>query len=396
MNVKRHLPYCAQKVSTLPAVAVTERGGIAFTISHGDRMHKPQDKSADTEIKSGRGTKAVRFPIDAAPPMDDDDGFTMVDETFGVREPSDCSDQEEEEGESSPRFQKKTLVPAEPVQLGGESSSTAPVASSPQIPLATSSDDDSCVMLKAVPGMESADRQESASKPARGGVLAMLRRGINPESADYGDKPSTLRYTASSASTPAWGRCHEDSPAASATATAAVVVEDIPSEIRPGGPLGPSAPTKKNKEINAIIPAAKNIASTSIICVPTTPSPAAATAGAAAAVASPSRGSKPTTTAATLNRGPAASGASAHKAMLVTAGAADPPEEDHARTKALTVRLVPGDCAFRTVVPRTGAESLATVAHVKREIERKLGLRQLVHLSFVVVSSVFFLLNVDA
>lgn len=327
--------------------------------------------------------------------MDDDDGFTMVDETFGVREPSDCSDQEEEEEEKNPpRFQNATLVPGGPVELGGESSSTAPVASSPHVSLATSLDDDSRVVLTALSGTESVDTQEVASKTASRGVLAMLRRGINPESAEAkagqviitSDKPSTLGGTASSASTP--GR---KIPAATAPTTAAVVVEDTPSEIGPGGPPGPSASTKKdNKEMNAIViparlvPAAKPNESSSIICVATT-TPSAA----AAAATSPSRRSEPTANAAMPSSGAAAPNAHAliRKAVSV-ALAADPTEEEKpATTKALTVRLVPGDCAFRTAVPRTGPGSLNTVAHVKREIERKLGLRQLVHLSFVVVSS---------
>lgn len=332
--------------------------------------------------------------VDTAPTMEEDDGFTMVDETFGVREPSECSDQEEEKEENPPRFQNKTLVPAEPVQLGGESSSAAPVACSPQIPLATGSDDDNRVMLTALSGMESADTQGCASKTATRGVLAMLRRGINPESAEAGqvimtsDKPSTLRDTAaaSSASTP--GR---KIPGATAPATPAVVVEDPPSEIGPAGPpAGPSASTKKDsKEINTIIiiPAARNTnneASTA---------PAAATPP---TVAFPSRWSEPTTTAAATT--PSSSGAAApnaraliRKTAVFVAHAADPAkkgeEEPATTTKALTVRLVPGDCAFRTVVPRTGAGSLNTAGHVKREIERKLGLRQLVHLSFVVVSN---------
>lgn len=331
--------------------------------------------------------------VDTAPTMEEDDGFTMVDETFGVREPSECSDQEEEKEENPPRFQNKTLVPAEPVQLGGESSSAAPVASSPQIPLATGSDDDNRVMLTALSGMESADTQGGASKTATRGVLAMLRRGINPESAEAGqvivtsDKPSTLRDTAaaSSASTP--GR---KIPGATAPTTPAVVVEDPPSEIGPGGPpAGPSASMKKDsKEINTIIiiPAARNTNNEA-----STP-PAAA---AAPTVAFPSRWSEPTTTTAAT--APSSSGAAApnaraliRKAAVFVAHAADPAKKEEelaTTTKALTVRLVPGDCAFRTVVPRTGAGSLNTAGHVKREIERKLGLRQLVHLSFVVVSS---------
>ena len=386
-GVSDKMPNARPKVSTLPAVAITERGCNTISTALGIQSAPPGRYPARQKNK--------RSAVDTAPTMDDDDGFTMVDETFGVREPSDCSDQEEEE-ENPPRFQKVTLVPGGPVQLGEESSSTAPVASSPHVPLATSSDDDSHVLLTALSGMESADTQGGASKTASRGVLAMLRRGINPESADAGqviitsDKPSMLRETASSASTPGL-----KIPAAAAPTTAAVVVQDTPSEIGPGGPPGPSASTKKDsKEMNAIVipaslvPAAKPNKASSINCVATT-----TPSGAAAAVTSPSRRSEPTASAATPSSGAAAPNAQAliRKAVFV-ALAADPAaaaeeEEKPATTKTLTVRLVPGDCAFRAAVPRTGPGSLNTVAHVKREIERKLGLRQLVHLSFVVVSA---------
>lgn len=342
-------------------------------------------------MKSSRETKAVCSALDTATPeMDDDDGFTMVDETFGVREPSECSDQEEEEQEKnppSPRLQKKL----EPVQLGQDCSFTAPMASTSLAPLPTGSDKDkSRIMLTALSGIGSVDRRGgiASKRTSRGsGVLAMLRRGINADDGRVGvtpssdKKPSTwLRDLASTptSTSPDRERCHQDIPGLGAI------------------PPGPSAlltsrsakTSTKNADSTTekvhTISAAKIVEASTSIFVP--PPPASAATAAMTATSPPRPSAAPPTT---LNSGagapPSASSGKAIGCDAANINTANPAKQQHAMTKALTIRLVPGDCAFCAVVPRTGRGSIATVTDIKSEIERKLGLRTLVDLSFVVV-----------
>lgn len=306
--------------------------------------------------------------------MNDDDGFTMVDETFGVREASDCSEAEEE---NSLHLQK-TLP--KPVQRASKPVATPAAQNTPaaQLPRTSSSDNHSSARPTVTTGITRDERQQEATM---GGNGMVSRHSTDPQISDVSDKLNNTNVfgadqtpsvpaAAACAHTSGWQRFHQKARAAVGFLPAEKTPEDVLFE--------PSASreVRSNEELNCN-------QHTNDMTTKTVTSSSCVTARNGPAV-------KPLQKSETgvLSVIPASPGALIQEAIVASGvhpNRAQTAKQDVFPMKTLAVRLLPGDCAFSAVVSRDGAGSVASVQDLERELQQKLRLRQPISLTSVQV-----------
>lgn len=316
----------------------------------------------------------------------------MVDETFGVREPSDCSDSE---GENSPHFTKETL--SAPVQLenGRPTATTRAVGTSPsQVPLTSSSDIAQAGPMMST-GITRGDGQGSSTKVTHSsGVLVTSRHNVDAEAGNNNvpvacwetgptaaEKPGPVQDAAIRARTAGWDRLSQEDPADASAGPSESLREGLfdnsgSKHVRSAGSKGMNnVNSTKTAGNSSMHHRCTGSAQTTMDASP-----------AAVLAASPPLGSEPNQPPQV---GPTISDASAGE-MVAQNGASQKRDEAtlvvQPSTKSLVLRLVPGDCAFATVVPCSGEGSITSVGDLEKELQRKFRLRQPMRLAVVEVS----------
>lgn len=297
--------------------------------------------------------------------MDDEYGFTMVDETFGVREASDASESDEVQS-----IRTADSTPASPVQHALRSDSRNILdeysceweeTAVPDALLLTPSCDQR-VSLRAY-------RKRNGEKPRLSGI---------PASKNLAPPSRHLNYHKSSKQVAAVLAFDDHEAGLSSGANTNVVADKhLPEGIHSTWALPPRA-SPFSLMLPGDIPRQQGGETTD------TPPPEVSMRGVEETLLL--EGHDDTKERAHI--GPASPRGMIREAAMtaITSGSSGRvPLPAVSPMKALRLRVLPGEIVVGTVVPWTGEGSVSSVADLEREMQRQLGLRQRVHLGDVQV-----------